>query len=112
MNEQEPTPEQQLITSTTNFAQTLLTAGCPIEFICTQSFKYAMCYQKQVDINLDFIQNVMHGREPSLPDPENTVYMDNAAKTLVQVVTTLGIHPNQIKSEHPYHDHHMIERYP
>jgi len=92
---EEPTPEQQLITDTTNFAQTLLSAGCSTEFICTQAFKYAMAYQKQVDINLDFIQNVMKGREPSYPDPDNTVYMDRAAKTLVQVVTALGIHPDQ-----------------
>lgn len=94
---EEPTPEQALLTATTNFAQTLLSAGCSPEFICKQAFKYAMRYQWQVDVNIAFIQEVMKGIEPSYPEKENTVYMDRAAQVLVQVVTALGIHPNQVK---------------
>src|SRR5713101_1378722 len=96
---EEPTPEQRLTTATTNFAQTLLSAGCPVEFICTQAFKYAMVYQYQVDSGLEFMQSVMKGVEASYPEAENTVYMDKSAQILVKVVTTLRIHPKQLRRE-------------
>ena|SRR5713226_968671 len=98
MNE-EPTPEQRLTTATTNFAQTLLSAGFPVEFICTQAFKYAMVYQRQVEANIAFLEEVMKGVEASYPEAENTVYMDKAAQILVKVVTTLRIHPKQLRRE-------------
>lgn len=109
MNE-EPTPDQQLITDTTNFAHILHSAGCSSEFICEQAFNYAINAQVQKH-RLELAIMCADGGDYTI-DRENTGYMDIAAQVLVQVVTALGIHPKQVKSEHPYHDHHMIERYP
>lgn len=106
---QELTPDQQLIADTTNFARTLLSAGCSPEFICEQAFNYAINAQVQKH-RLELAMMCANGEDYSI-DRENTGYMDIAAQVLVQVVTAIGIHPNQVKSEHPYHDHHMIERH-
>lgn len=95
MSEQDPTPDQQLIADTTNFAHTLLSAGCSSEFICGQVFNYAISAQVQKH-RLELAMMCADGGDYSI-DRDNTGYMDIAAQVLVQVVKALGIHPKRVE---------------